>query len=74
MEIIQWIKDFLSDFKTSELLLVCLLLNALNLAMIYNLGRIKKYKPLVFLAGLLFLCSILLTVYIIFLGIQYAKQ
>lgn len=74
MDKIQIIKDLFADFKSSELLLICILCNVLNITMFYNLKLIKKNKLLLFLGVSFFIFTILFTIYIIFLGVQYAKQ
>ena len=73
MILLNFIKESLSELRNSELLLLCLLLNILNILLIKHWGKFKKTTILVILAGAYFFTVIILTIYVIYLGITFSK-
>ena len=73
MILLNFIKESLSELRNSELLLLCLLLNMLNILLIKHWGKFKKTIILVIVAGAYFFTVILLTIYVIYLGITFIK-
>ena len=73
MILLNFIKESLSELRNSELLLLCLLLNILNILLIKHWGKFKKTTILGILAGAYFFTVIILTIYVIYLGITFSK-
>lgn len=73
MILLNFIKERISELKSSELLLLCLILNIVNIFLIRYWDTMKNNFIITILAGLYFFTVILLTIYVVYLGITFNK-